>query len=1364
MKKDVWVILLLIMLLYAGLVMAGTKIVDNGNSGCDNTTGLPYCTIQAAIDAATSGDTIQIEPGTYLENININKPLILQGSSATNTIIDGNHLASTIIITNNATVTIRDLQIINGLFTNYWYGNGGGIRAARGSFHLYNCIIRSNDAYSAGGVLNPPGGTSTIDNCAIEYNTSGTWGGGGVKNWGDLVIVNSTISQNHCDQDGGGIYLQQKSLTLINCTISSNTSDSFAGGIHIHEGSIYLTNCTVVFNEGSSVGGIFCGLTPHFTFLRNTIVAHNRGSLGPDLYGSFESRDYNLIGDTSETAAFGTETHNLYNVDPLLGPLAFNGGSTKTHALLPNSPAIDAGGEGLATDQRGFMRPIDTDSPNADNGNDIGAYEYTTFDCRLTKSYTPNPPLGANPLIYTLCITNVGPFPAPDVVVTDALPSGLIFLSATGTTGTITNTGNLVVWTVGSLTAGASEEATIHTDAHCGGTITNTAILTSSDLDYYLANNTSSVKTILSGADLVIKISDTPDPTNINSHVTYTLIVTNVGPESASGITVSNTLPNNATLISCVPSQGTWTENAGVVSCQIGILNRGETASITLVESFPVPALVTNIAVVTGGITVDPQEENNIATEKTLIGPVDLGLSMTVDPVLVPYRSNLVYSIILSNNGSYQTTSAVVKTILPEQVTFLQATPSHGTVFYTNGTVTWSEGELSSGDTANLSILCFGKQYGPLFCTSSVSCQEIDLSSDNNSFVQTNSIEAFWDIAFPFMSVQTSYTMEWGDYDGDGDMDFYYGGLSSLPAAEWVSTIFRNDGDGVFVDIGLTNTPVFDGYAAWGDPDGDGDLDVLVCGEDRGIRHVFAILYRNNGADTFVPWQTLMDVDFSERPGYHSYPTTCAWGDYDNDGDMDIIIGMYDATFNPIIKFFRNEDGILSDSGRTFDMFTIQNGSISCCDYNSDGKLDFIMVGHDKVGNYYPADTRVYRNKGLGNFEKMAFSLQRVRNGQAQWGDYDNDGDMDLVLAGEDENYLLHANIYEHIGNTFSNVGENCLQPTYNSCLDWGDFDADGDLDILYAGTVGITTTPFRICDIWRNDGSNIFTRIFATLADSDPKSVHWVDYDNDGDLDIAFAGSGEGWVRIYRNQLNPSNTIPTPPTELSTEYNGMDIAFKWNAGSDGATCTTGLTYNLWVGTSPRSAKVCPPMALSNGTRCIPAMGNAGNLTIKHIVAVIETTYYWSVQTINHAMNGSPFTPEQCTCIGQGCTQDTDADQIPDYWEYKWSGNPTNLAADADDDHDTQNTLSEYLADTDPFNENSCFKFLTSTISNALIITAQSSTSRVYSLERSTNLLKHSWQSIEGQTDLNGGMDGQINLIDTGVLDHAIYRIHAHIP
>jgi hypothetical protein len=160
------------------------------------------------------------------------------------------------------------------------------------------------------------------------------------------MLVNTTVSENHALDQGGGI-MNLGTLWLLNCTIVSNA---------------------VFLSEGPGTGGGVCNSGTVYS--KNTIFAGNTALTGPDFFGVLTSQGFNLIQDTSDCTLIGDTTGNLLGVDPLLGPLQDNGGPTYTHALLPGSPAINAGTNDGApsTDQRGVSRP---QGPSTD----IGAFE-----------------------------------------------------------------------------------------------------------------------------------------------------------------------------------------------------------------------------------------------------------------------------------------------------------------------------------------------------------------------------------------------------------------------------------------------------------------------------------------------------------------------------------------------------------------------------------------------------------------------------------------------------------------------------------------------------------------------------------------------------------------------------------------------------------------------------------------------------------------------------------------------------------------------------------------------------------------------------------------------------------------------------
>jgi uncharacterized repeat protein (TIGR01451 family) len=233
------------------------------------------------------------------------------------------------------------------------------------------------------------------------------------------------------------------------------------------------------------------------------------------------------------------------------------------------------------------------------------------------------------------------------------------------------------------------------------------------------------------------------------------------------------------------------------------------------------------------------------------------------------------------------------------------------------------------------------------------------------------------------------------------------------------------------------------------------------------------------------------------------YASSVAWGDYDSDGDLDILLTGWGNQI-PISLIYRNDNGSFTSIGAGLPGFS--TGSAAWGDYDNDGDLDILLVGRDNIDN---RRSRIYRNDN-GSFVNIGAGLPGVAYGSAAWGDYDNDGDLDIVLTGITESGYNISRIYRNDAGVFTEVAAGLPGVDWSSVA-WGDYDNDGDLDILLAGSsVG---GPMTV--IYRNDFGS-FTYIDAGLPRVPPRAIAWDDYDNDGDLDILFVAN-DG-TTIYRN------------------------------------------------------------------------------------------------------------------------------------------------------------------------------------------------------------------------------------------------------
>ena len=493
---------------------------------------------------------------------------------------------------------------------------------------------------------------------------------------------------------------------------------------------------------------------------------------------------------------------------------------------------------------------------------------------------------------------------------------------------------------------------------------------------------------------------------------------------------------------------------------------------------------------------------------------------------------------------------------------------------------------------------------------------------------------------------------------------------------------------GVSPTLGVTS-----GSIGFVDFNADGDLDFIVTGRVAavagGFVPTFSAIYRNrrmdfNGIPTPPPRFDFVRLSAVEPVWLSNH----AFTDMDGDGDMDLaLIGatQTEAPYAPITKVYQVAG---NDFIEIADLPGLYNGSVEWGDFDNDGDADLLATGVLDSGDY---STTLYENDGL-TFTPLSTTLPSVGFSDAEFVDVDNDFDLDIAIAGVATDGALTATIYRNDGNgIFSEIGNDLAGGSFAS-MDWGDYDSDGDLDLALSGGRPSPSSIKGLTRIYNNDGTGLMTGVADAQFGTYYGDTDWIDYDRDGDLDLFTVGvtnpfsgprtqilintsgafsarsiqtaglgaspvvglaySASAWgdfdqdndldllltgetftdslfFGIYGNMGGANLRANAPFANLNAVVAGSEVTLSWDPGSDTETMSLGLTYNLRVGTSPGSTDVFASNSLADGGRQLIRRGNVGSNTGWRLRDLSPGTYYWSVQSIDTDLMGSFFSLEQ---------------------------------------------------------------------------------------------------------------------------------------
>lgn len=481
------------------------------------------------------------------------------------------------------------------------------------------------------------------------------------------------------------------------------------------------------------------------------------------------------------------------------------------------------------------------------------------------------------------------------------------------------------------------------------------------------------------------------------------------------------------------------------------------------------------------------------------------------------------------------------------------------------------------------------------------------------------------------------------DYDGDGDLDIAVLGFYVVyfQSVQERLVLLRNDGPAApnewefaYIDAPIGTLSAGASDLAWGDVDGDGDPDLAVGSDGQ------TVIYRND-AGTLVPSGTTLPPYYEQNDQADFDLRSITWADYDNDGDLDLLLpSVFDfGTFEFRTALMRN-DGSNGSGGWNFTevdagLAPTEHAQSAWADFDGDQDLDLLLVHLSPLTE--DGFIRRYRNDGGGVFvgEDILGSL-RVEHGEAQWGDYDDDGDLDILVAGNvretDGSYATVLRLYRNDNETYVPIELIPCVPCEGwwdlTAATWADYDSDGDMDILLTGTYNSGSQIEGRAKIYDNQGG-IFTDSGNQLpapraSGSRGGTFTWLDLDGEGDLDYFIAGEyfvpgGNGLVEaqmhVYRNDAPGQNAAPSPPTGLTanTAGGGGSVVLSWNAASDDHTPGAALTYDLQL------HRDGVPVAIASH---LPEPGSISTGTAWTLSGLPEGAYTWTLRAVDSAYNG----------------------------------------------------------------------------------------------------------------------------------------------